>query len=316
MNLILFDWLSFTSKKDSVDDLVQLLGLDPFNCTFKTIKGQNFYEYGMQFCEIKFFYGGNNGTTMCQLSGQGCRDFETFSSHKSFYDLLSVLISDPDNYTITRLDIAYDDHDGVLDIWKLKSECDKQNFVTKFSDIHIVYGCINKDIDVQFGSMKSEIFFRCYDKAKERHCDDDIHWIRFELQLRNSRALEAARQYLLTAGQGIGDVFFGIVNNYIRFVKPSKTDTNKSRWLLAQWWRKFLDHTRKISVYTPCDQEYNYSRLYSFLQNNCGNALAAFIQVDGLDGLSKLVADRNVKPNPKYQAVVARELFERSHYDD
>lgn len=317
MNLILFDWLSFTSKYDSPENLVDLLGLDPFEHTFIGVKGRYFYEYGMRFGGISIYFGGNNNTVMVDMSGQGSRDFETFSSHKSFLKIFEVLLSEPDNYNVTRLDVAYDDHDGVIDIWKWKREADLENYVTKFSDIYPDYGCSRKKgISLYFGRKKSELFFRCYDKASERGCEPGIHWIRFEVSLKNERATSFISKLMAEPEKGIGYFFFGVVNHYVRFVVPSKSDSNKWRWNTRRFWTEFLECVSDISVYTRCDQEYNYYRMCNFIQHTCGNALNALIELDGLEGLQKLVEDRNTKPNPKYEALIINELAHRRELFD
>jgi len=312
-NIILFDYLSFTSKNDTPEDLVYLLGLDPFNHTFVNCKGLNGYSDGMRFGSISIFWGGTNnaGTVMVNMSGQGCRDFETFSSHKDWSELFAVLLSDSDNYHITRLDVAYDDHTGVIDIWMMKKEAEARNWISKFSDIHIISGCVEKDIDIQFGSQSSEVFFRCYDKAKEKHCEEGTHWIRFELQLRRDRARRFMEIYLENKEQGIGTTFFGVVNNYVRFVKPSD-DSNKSRWPLAKWWLRFLENLGKISVYTKCDQEYNLDRMANYISYQAGNAIDAFIELFGTEGLKNLIDSRQSKPNPKYKDIVNKEKLRRA----
>lgn len=320
MNLILFDWLSFTSADDDFESILTLLGLDveQYSSRFTKCKGRYFYKDGFQFGGISIYANGNKDkqgreTVCCQLTGQGCRDFETFSTHKDWLELLGVLCSDPDVYNITRLDIAYDDHDGLLDIWKIKEETDKLNFVTLFRCVKPEYDVISHSITIGYGKRhQSDVYMRCYDKAVERSCDPGTHWIRFEIEMHKDRAFNFAREYVSNAGRGIGAVFFGVLNTYLRYVIPSD-DSNKSRWSTASWWLDFCDDVQKISLTTLCDQDYNLLRLGNYIMS-IANPLKAYIKLFGTDGLVKTLDHSRVKPKIKYDIVVKKEL-ERRHLD-
>jgi DNA relaxase NicK len=97
---------------------------------------------------------------------------------------------------------------------------------------------------IYLGSTKSHVQFRIYDKADESGIEG--HWIRFEIQLRDKRAHEAAN--LFATGVPIGSLATGIINNYFAII--NNDDTNISRCTLQTWWAEWLQSTEKIQLTT------------------------------------------------------------------
>lgn len=78
-NLILFDWLTFTSHCDNPESVMQLLGLKyvPWQ---KMDRGRNGYRQRYFFKNISILYDGAENVGVCvDMSGTGCRAFETYS---------------------------------------------------------------------------------------------------------------------------------------------------------------------------------------------------------------------------------------------
>ncbi len=96
-NAIIFDWLSFTSLSDGVDDLKAILGLShvqwielerPFNGYT-----HSFYFNGITICwGVPQTWGGDyhKDTTYVNMSGSGCRAYETHSSNCDWNTLLAL----------------------------------------------------------------------------------------------------------------------------------------------------------------------------------------------------------------------------------
>ena len=57
--------------------------------------------------------------------------------------------------------------------------------------------------------------------------------------------------------------------------------------------------------------EYNLDRCKHFVVEQAGNAIAALIQLFGLEELEKMIDNRNAKPNPKYDMMIRQELERR-----
>jgi len=86
--------------------------------------------------------------------------------------------------------------------------------------------------------------FRIYDKAQESGIDGQ--WIRFEVQLRDKRAHEAAKLFIYDIT--VGSLATGIINNYFAIINDD--DSNKSRCTLQPWWSGWLQATEKIRLTT------------------------------------------------------------------
>lgn len=300
-NIILFDWFSCTFKKLDVFTLIEILGLD--KKFFSEAAGARGYIKRLYFQGISIHYGSKSDyITWLEMSGEGCRAFETFGG-ADWFSLFSYVLDNPDIAHITRLDVAYDDWIGLLDIFKMHREAAADHVRMKFSDGWVERAFRSDDITLYFGSKKSEVLFRVYNKKAERGRDDVDHWIRFEIQLRNDRAYQFLRQYF-ESNYDIGRTFAGVVGNYLNFVKPSPTESNKARWSVQKWWSKFLGNAAAISIYSEKDIDYNIFRLSNYVFENAGNAVATAIEYYGYDDFKKNLDSRRSAPNPKYQQIL------------
>lgn len=252
-NKIIFDWLSFTVKTSRVDvngvlletitekDLISLLGLE--NVDFEElpgIMGIHGFKNRLYSNSITIHYNSNLVDYMwVEMSGQGCRAFESLSTHADYNFIFDFIINNSDIVNVTRLDVAYDDFQGLLDVYAIADDTvpdcrntNQYNFVSPLRS-HSV-NISNKGICVTIGSCRSDIMFRIYDKAAERNKSDEVpHWVRCEIQLRRDRAYEFIR-LLREENETVDNLYFLVLNHYLRFVEPDPTDSNKSRWNLAK----------------------------------------------------------------------------------
>lgn len=194
-NLILYDWLSFTMKVADPYTIVDLLGL--FNVPWELTKGARGYKDRLYFnCISIHFNGRDDMGVWCEMSGQGCRAFESLTTLPGKWDDLFQSINDL-HLNITRLDVAYDDHIGLLDIDQIIQDTRAQEYVSKSNYWEVIES--SKGQSLQFGSPQSDVLIRIYDKARERNCPLVQHWIRCELQLRRERAISFTKLGFLLA---------------------------------------------------------------------------------------------------------------------
>lgn len=299
-NIVLYDWLSFTSKEHTPEDLIAALGLS--HCPWQEIKGAHGYRDRKYFSCISIHSNGRDDMGVwVELSGQGCRTFETLS--KVGWTALFSFITQ-NNLNITRLDVAFDDHTGLLDIGQIVHDTQCGNFVSKSDYWETVLS--SKGSTVQIGSPQSKVVIRIYDKAAERHCESGTHWVRVELQLRDDRAKQFMKLPLT-----IGESFSGVVLNYLRYVIPDENDTNRWRWQMTDYWLNFLEIVTPISVYVSPGMEYNEDRCKNYVVNQAGNAIACLIEMYGINEFKHMIDNRDTKPNPKYDALIKQFNFEK-----
>lgn len=296
-DLILYDWFSFTAKHHGPDSLIDLLGMDA--TVFKTVKGARGYKDRLYFDGVSIHYGGRE-EVWCEMSGQGCRTFETFG-HGAWDTLFEEVMSSK-SYHVTRLDVAFDDHTGVFDLDVMADHVEKEGlFVSRYEKWGVLKS--SDGITVTHGSTKSAIFFRIYDKARERGREDEGHWVRFELQMRDERASNFLAKLVLCP---IGEAFTSVVNNYLRYIKPPiGGDTNKRRWPMADFWAAFIGEVGKMSLYESPGTEYNLEKLERYTVNQAGAAAAAYIEIVGVEEYLEQVQSRLIATsNPKYDDLI------------
>ena len=300
-NCILFDWLTFTVKGVSLGCILPFLGLST-GLSFEDMPGLDGYRKRLFFEGISIMYDGRSDMGICvNLSGQGCRAFETYSS-LSWDELFHTLVDGIDTLgvNVTRLDIAFDDHSGILDMDCLLDDMDDHNYTSRSSWWKVEYGSEGSTIYV--GSPRSNFRLRIYDKAAERGYveSDHKHWIRVEMQLRKNNALSAIRNFL---ADDIGIVFGGILRNYVIFRVPG-ADSNRSRWEIAPYWDALIGASEAIHLWVNPGVDYNFFKLENWLVNTCGAAIRCYSDIVGIDNL--FAAVRTKRLSPKYQALLDR----------
>lgn len=270
------DWLSFTVHAvDGVDDIITFMGFDLTD--FKEMpSGSHGYKRMKKHENISVLYDGAenmgihvnitgssittlleayNNTLLIETGfGTMARDVYTWEETTLSRFCLEVLKIGH----FTRIDLAIDDHG--MKYYSLDEIADKiarGRIVSKWRTYQDNKERIIADNEkvgqtMYFGSKQSDIQMRIYDKKLERNkglsIDDEsyIHEdrIRWELQLRDERAEETARQ--LSNNMLLGEVAIGILSNYFRIIKLD--DSNKSRCSLESKWERFVNKVSKLRI--------------------------------------------------------------------
>lgn len=299
-NIFLIDWLTVVYHGCTVDEVKESLGLLSSKIPWVDVeKYRNGYPCQSFWNGITISYGADDPAYakdptkvrsdmgIClNLSGTGCRAFESHG-HGDWFRLLQLYFTlnykvpggvrekngQQYSYHITRLDLAFDDHMGILDIYQLKRDTEDRYYISKSKYAEILWSDHQEEdiqgLTIQIGSDKSDIKTRIYDKAAERGFKDR-HWIRIEIQLRDERAEAAA--FDLVKNANIGYTFSGILNNYLSFRSPTE-DTNKSRWPVADYWLALLTTMDLIKLWTSPGEEYNFAKTEYWLIKQYGQAI-------------------------------------------
>lgn len=295
-DLIIYDALSITSNIHQVSDIIEILGLQ--DVPWMTVNGAKGFKYRLYYDCISIHFCRDDDYIWLELTGQGCRAFESYGTGD--YDGLFQLVHDnPQNMKITRLDVAFDDHSGVLDIERIRDDTRNGNFISFFKKWKIEEG--SDGICIYHGSKSSEILIRIYDKAAEKGYTDGRHWVRVEVQFRRDRAM----QFVFADGSLVNR-FCGVLSNYLRFVIPNELDSNKRRWETCDYWCKLLNNALPLSLYVKPGTEYNMINMANYVFKQGGNAIDATIQILGVDGFLDELHARETRPNPKYSEIVRK----------
>ena len=339
-NKIIIDWLSITSKKLSVKEMKEILGLQ--HASWEEGRGYHGYKtrYWYDSISIHCDGAGDMGIWL-EMSGQGCRAFESYSDKRDLYKtemyepLFRLVVDNPDDFNITRLDVAYDDFEGVLDGKRVFDDTVNQKYRSKAEYWSATTS--SDGLSVNVGSPRSKVLIRIYDKRAERlakitdadqrqRIEEDIpHWMRVELQLRDDRAL----QFIKTmAGCGksssecmpIGAVYTGVLANYLDYGYSAKAKGNADKlvWHTFPYWKDVLAGAEAISIYSQPGTEYNLVRCRNYVYNMAGNAVDALVKIEGVDGFLAGLKDRHIKQNMKYIQLIedARRQKEKHEEDE
>lgn len=304
MNKVIYDWLTFTTKKHDLSGVVDFLGLN--GVQFENLRGRYCYNDRLSYDGINILYNGRENMGICvEMSGQGCRAFETYGNgdYQAIFNFIHKSYSaDPERRlaNITRLDVAYDDFSGVLDLGYYMENAQKGNYVSRLKDIEVIYS--NKGCSVCHGSRtQSNFFIRMYDKKAERGRDDLEHWVRCEIKMKDDIALGFIR-----LGGDIRKNYFDVLNNYLRYIIPSD-DSNKRRASASSEWLKFIESWETVSVFDKPGVQYNFSNLYGYVMNQLSGAIKTCVDYLGVDEFLRDINDRvsETKLNPKYKKILA-----------
>lgn len=325
-NVFLIDWLTVVFHNVSVSFVQSLLGLSSPDIPWETVHAfRSGYPCRTTYRNINIYWGADDerfyksdatrsaaekvrtDMGIClDMSGQGCREFESIPGN----DWLKFLndICDRDFKTnITRLDLAYDDHIGTLDLNRIAQDVKDRYYTSPSKKAQIVWSDdqVNDVIGltVYIGSKSSDVMVRIYDKAAEREFGPELHWVRCELQLRHDRCIAAVAEIL--KHQHVGRTAAGILKNYLQFREPVTTDENKSRWPVASYWDKVLLDMEKVSLWISPGEPYNFSKTELHMIKQYGQALITFQKINGSVG-PLLRACNTTYPvlNKKYQTVI------------
>lgn len=139
---------------------------------------------------------------LLELKGRGCRQFESYllAQQRSWYDfLMDALV---DGGVMKRIDLAINDHTGILNIPELAEKCRKREYIGKSRSYKFYQSgelIKHREDDREYmgrtlylGSLKSDVYFCIYEKDYEQYVKlgtplDEADIInRFEIRLRKA----------------------------------------------------------------------------------------------------------------------------------
>jgi phage replication initiation protein len=248
-NRIIIDWLRITFLDISDPYIaIERLGLLPDNFVIRP-QGASGYKKAVAFGGITvLFDGAHNMGVHVNFSGDGCRLYESQYNENPWLNLLTECLKY--NVNFSRLDLAHDNVDGSLKLDLLQEAINAHQVRTRFKRGKLTEDLTYHDADLlPIGktinlskSRQSQIFPRFYDKAAQMGLPG--HWIRAEIELKNSRAVEVIKH--LVSGMDIGELFFSILNNC--FAVINLDDSNKTRCTIKAWWLNWLQSTKKLRL--------------------------------------------------------------------
>ena len=206
-------------------------------------RGARGYRRGLRLDHFRLFYDGRPEMGIhLQLPGCACRQLETCGALTSWPEFFGLLLDC--KIRLCRIDIAFDDVNGGLNMGMIRQAVDEGRVVTRSRVIRVtefkspLNGAVLGEV-VHFGSRQSDTIVRLYDKGKQSGgCKSAL---RAEIELHDGRAHACAQ---LIASENRLEVASSLLLAALDF-KSTGRDSVRSRWKTCPWWTAFLGTATK-----------------------------------------------------------------------
>ena len=259
--------------------------------------------------------------TLLELKGKGCRQFESYllAQERSWYDfLMDALV---EGGVMKRLDLAINDRAGILDIPDLTDKCNREECVSMFRSFksyasgelvkHNEQDKAGMGHTLYIGSLKSEVYFCCYEKNYEQYAklgvpiDKAPIKNRFEIRLKDERAYYAVRELL--THYDAEQTAFSIINHYIRFV-DREPEKRKTDWKLNDRWAWFVGKDRPPVKLTTDPEPYTLERTLVWISRQVAPTLKMLKKIDTGNSTSYLKEiEDNAKLTEKHLQIIRQQ---------
>ena len=258
---------------------------------------------------------------LLELKGKGCRQFESYllAQERSWYDFLMDTLLE--GGVMKRLDLAINDRAGILDIPDLTAKCNREECVSVFRSFKsYASGELIKKQEqdkagmghtLYIGSLKSEMYFCCYEKNYEQYAklgipvSEALIKNRFEIRLKNERAYYAVRDLL--THYDAERTAFSIINRYIRFVDMEE-DKRREDWKLNDRWAWFIGKGREPLKLTTQPEPYTLSRTLNWIARQVAPTLKMLKRIDAGNNTDYLKnIEQNAKLTEKHEQIIKQQ---------
>ena len=258
---------------------------------------------------------------LLELKGKGCRQFESYllAQERSWYDFLMDTLLE--GGVMKRLDLAINDRAGILDIPELTEKCRNEECVSVFRSFKsYASGELIKKQEqdkagmghtLYIGSLKSEVYFCCYEKNYEQYAklgipvSEALIKNRFEIRLKNERAYYAVRDLL--THYDAERTAFSIINRYIRFVDMEE-DKRREDWKLNDRWAWFIGKGREPLKLTTQPEPYTLSRTLNWIARQVAPTLKMLKRIDAGNNTDYLKnIEQNAKLTEKHEQIIKQQ---------
>ena len=161
------------------------------------------------------------------------------------------------------------------------------------------------------GSLKSEVYFCCYEKDYEQYAKLGIPIEeapiknRFEIRLKDERAYYAVRELL--THYDAEQTAFSIINHYIRFV-DREPEKRKTDWKLNDRWAWFIGKDRPPIKLTTDPEPYTLERTLGWISRQVAPTLKMLKKIDAGNSTSYLKEiEDNAKLTEKHLQIIRQQ---------
>ena len=251
---------------------------------FQDRRGMYGYAYARWYDGIVYAYGSSD-TIYIQMSGTGCRTWETSPSGPNVGKVDTLLAILPTlRWHISRLDNCL----------RYLRQAEAENR-TSLHPRRAAYLPAGKTFLIQEGS--AEMDGHLGSSSQTSGCASTTRrwsvgsraawtpekipkdWVRCEFQLRNDAAASFIRSW--QSNGSIGLTFMGIMKNQLLYV--SQYDgKNRDRATVTPWWARLLGDAEQIRMAYDAGKDYNFDSLKRYIFHQAGSSIKAYLAI--MDG--------------------------------
>lgn len=242
-----FDYVRVSFKTNNVQNVIEKvlkMDIDYFVPDEKAYYGY-LESYSLGDIIVMSSLKGSEKGVLIQFSGRGCRNYDAVLDELN--DTWFNFFQRCKNFNghFTRIDVAVDDTEEIMSINSMKEKMEFGLFQMEFRNWY-PYGKEESGITLYFGSRKSEMFFRFYQKGLEIASKEGIPVEevevknRYEIVMKNEKAAKFIDQFL--NGSNVGGMALGLMSQYLAFydLKNEKAVLNLS-WYNLIYFRDYVD---------------------------------------------------------------------------
>lgn len=314
------DWLTFSVKMEDNPRVViqKFLQMD---CNLFELQswGKFGYRQSLSFNGIVVFFDPAEHRKMemgvcVSMSGKGCRTFERFTAWTAsvkngvtpFMPFMAFTHIDQ-NVHFTRVDLALDDKDGLLDLDTITYhiETDEINSRIKHRTFYKSYEGSNRSGTTAYiGAPASDFRIRFYDKAKEHYKPTDpeynSHWVRCEIVMRGKNADGCVAALCNT--DNLGYLASAILRDKLAFIV--RDNDNISRCTVCDWWLAFIGRVAGIKLVTKEDVPHSLERSLEWVVLQVAPTLSMISEAKGFFQIREILQIGESNRSPKLQALL------------
>lgn len=305
----LIDWVTITvfGVDDPLAVIRDVLRMDPN--LFLSSGGVRGYAKGYEYNNIRVSYDSylqeQRDMGICvSMSGKGCRVFETISGYSDMAAFIQFLHENSLTINVTRLDLAIDDHENILDMEQICDAVDKHMYRSRMNRSSIIKSWKQRNdydgMTAYIGSRSSDFFIRFYDKTLEQQLTDGSDWVRCEMVFRKDQA--HALVGVIVNSECIGDVAAAILNDKLAFVELD--DSNISRCSISEWWLQFIDSIQRIHIISRGPQVHTINEKFDWLRWQVAPSLVVIKKTLGFAELLRMLDEAEERLSPKQRAEI------------
>ena len=211
----------------------------------------------------------------------------------------------------SRLDIALDDFQGLLDFDVLEEKIKKGEVIslsrTRNIDSSLDFKKAekldnngnSKGKTIYFGNRQSLMMIRFYDKKREQEekkisCPYSF-WQRYEIVLKREKATDFINK--LKTGVDFAELYLKVLAGLIRFVDRG-ADKNKARWKTSEFWSDFIKGSEGVKLKSK-NLDPSLDKTIKWIDESVMTSLQLLAEVAKLGDLDLLEILKNSKTREK-----------------